>query len=53
MEIAAIEPGDEDLEQGIDVARTYLQANPGSALAREARRGEPALGHRSWVVSDG
>lgn len=28
MEIAAIEPGDEDLEQGIDVTRTYLQANP-------------------------
>jgi rhamnose transport system substrate-binding protein len=31
MEIAAIEPGDEDLEQGIDVTRTYLQANPDTA----------------------
>lgn len=28
MELAAIEPGDEDLEQGIDVTRQYLQANP-------------------------
>lgn len=28
MVIAAIEPGDEDLEQGIDVTRAYLQANP-------------------------
>jgi rhamnose transport system substrate-binding protein len=28
MTIAAIEPGDEDLAQGIDVTRAYLQANP-------------------------
>jgi rhamnose transport system substrate-binding protein len=28
MNFAAIEPGDEDLEQGIDVTRAYLQANP-------------------------
>ncbi len=28
MVIAAVEPGDEDLEQGIDVTRAYLQANP-------------------------
>ncbi|TVP73137.1 MAG: autoinducer 2 ABC transporter substrate-binding protein [Nitriliruptor sp.] len=31
MVIAAIEPGDEDLEQGIDVTRAYLQANPDTA----------------------
>lgn len=28
MVLAATEPGDEDLEQGIDVTRAYLQANP-------------------------
>lgn len=28
MVIEAVEPGDEDLEQGIDVTRAYLQANP-------------------------
>jgi rhamnose transport system substrate-binding protein len=31
MNFAAIEPGDEDLEQGIDVTRAYLQANPDTA----------------------
>jgi rhamnose transport system substrate-binding protein len=31
MKIAAIEPGEEDLQKGIDVTRAYLQANPDTA----------------------
>lgn len=31
MNLAAIEPGEEDLQQGIDVTESYLQANPDTA----------------------